>query len=172
MVIESTSLRRVEVYSFHPAVWVLVPLVALVLEVTLPVYVRSASIVDFPLLVVIYFSLVRRSPVPGLFAGAIVGAAQDSLARDPIGLYAISNTLIGYMTSLVASKMEAEAVGIRFIMVALLFAFHQLCVYALGVALLGESGEFTFLGVVGGMFANAFLGVLVFMLLDRFRRPA
>ena len=172
MVIESTSLRRVEVYSFHPAVWVLVPLSALVLEVSLPVYIRFSSILDFPLLVVIYFALARRSPVPGLLAGAIVGAAQDSLSRDPIGLYAISNTLIGYITSMVTSKMEAEAIGIRFILIAVLFGLHQLCVYALGVALLGESGDFTFFSVIGGAVMNALCGVLFFALLDHFRRPA
>jgi rod shape-determining protein MreD len=172
VVLQSTPPSRAEVYRIPLAVLILVPVLALILQFCLPVYFPSSSVVDLPLLVVIYFALARRSPVAGLLAGALIGVAQDSLSRDPIGLYAISKTVVGYVTSVISSRMEPEMPGIRFVIIFFLFYLHFFCRYALGTALLTEMVDFSLVATLSASLVNAFFGVLLFLVLDRFRTPA
>ena len=44
----------------------------------------------------VYYALMKRNPVPGLFFGAIIGLAQDSLSNQPLGMFGIVKTLVGY----------------------------------------------------------------------------
>jgi rod shape-determining protein MreD len=172
VVLTSSSARRAEVYRFPVAALILVPLAALILEASVPVYFHLFSIVNLPLLVVIYYALARRSILTGILAGAVMGVAQDSLSRGPIGLFAISDTVIGYLTSLVSSRMEAEEPLIRFIIVFVFYYLHFFCRFAVGVVLAGESMEVSFLETVIASLVNALGGVLLFLLLDRFRKAA
>lgn len=172
MVLPSSTARRAEVYRFPVAALLLVPLAALILESTVPIYFHPFSIVNLPLLLVIYFGLSRRSILAGILAGALLGVAQDSLSRGPIGLLAISNTVIGYVASLVSSRMEAEAPLIRFLIVFIFYYIHFFCRYSVGVVLVGESMDVSLLDTLLASLVNALGGVLLFWVLDRFRKVA
>jgi rod shape-determining protein MreD len=172
VVLASSSARRTEVYRFPVAALLLVPLAALILEATAPLYFHSFSMVNLPLLVVIYFALARRSILAGILAGALLGVAQDSLSRGPIGLFAISDTVIGYFTSLLSSRMEAEASLIRFLIVFVFYYLHFFCRFAVGVVLVGEAMDVSLLETLIASLVNALGGVLLFLLLDRFRKAA
>ena len=172
MVLLSSSGRRTEVYRFPVVALILVPLAALILESSVPVYFHAFSIVNLPLLVVIYFALARRSILAGILAGAVIGVVQDSLSQGPIGLFAISNTVIGFLASVVSSRMEAEAPLIRFIIVFLFYYLHFFCRFAVGVVLAGESMDVSLLDTLIASLVNALGGVLLFVVLDRFRKAA
>ena len=71
-------------------IWVffVVPLVALLIQIYLPLFqtLRFMAKIDLPLLVTIYFALMRRSQIRGLTIGLILGVAQDSFSRFYIGM--------------------------------------------------------------------------------------
>ena len=74
MPITYTSGEQVEVYRFSLPVTIGVPLVALIIQAWVPKYVPGFAVyVDLPLLVTIFFAMARRSPIAGLFTGAIIG---------------------------------------------------------------------------------------------------
>ncbi|MBI2815473.1 MAG: rod shape-determining protein MreD [Acidobacteria bacterium] len=170
--LETEPLRPAEVCRFHIAALILVPLFALVLQAYLPLYFNSLRILELPLLVVIYFALARRSPVAGVMAGAVVGIAQDSLSRDPIGVYAVSETVAGFLAGIVSSRMEADSSGVRFLVVLALYYVNLFAVYALQVALLGQAPHISLRATIAASLVNAVASMLIFKLLDRFRKPA
>ena len=58
---------KTEIYRFSLLVLILSPLIALVIQTYLPLYISAVRLLDLPLLVVIYFGLARRNPVEGIF---------------------------------------------------------------------------------------------------------
>jgi rod shape-determining protein MreD len=171
MALQPAPERQAEAYRFRIPELILAPLLALVLQAYLPLYFPLATLLNLPLLVVIYFALARRSPVVGIIAGALIGIAQDSLSRDPIGLFAITNTCIGYVTSSVSSRMDSDNPGVRLISIFLLSYLYAICVYLFSFAL-GDAIELVPGRTLAGALVNAVAGVLLFQLLDRFRKPA
>ncbi|MBI1955600.1 MAG: rod shape-determining protein MreD [Acidobacteria bacterium] len=173
MVLFSPSARvKVEVYRFKLPVLLLVPLFALALQAYLPLYLDAARFLDLPLLVVIYFGLVRRSPVSALIGGAFVGMAQDSLSRGPIGLFGAAKTVIGYVTSIVSTRLDTEHPAMRFLIIFVLYWLQAILVYFLGSVLLGQPVQIAAGGRLLAALVNGLVGVLLFLLLDRFREPA
>lgn len=147
-------------------------LCAIVLQATLPLYVNYLTVLDLPLLMVIYFALAFRSSGVGTLAGAFIGLAKDTLSRDILGICAIADTVVGYVTSLLSERMDMENSGVRAIVIFVLFWLQSGCVYLLESFLLGqtmplEAGRSAVAAVV-----NAFAGVIVFKVLDRFKTPA
>lgn len=170
--LQSEPPRRAEVYRFPIGMLILVPLIALVLQAYLPLYFHSLSMLDLPLLVIIYFALARRSAAAGILGGALIGVAQDSLSRDPIGLFAISGTIVGFVASVVSSRMEVESPGVRLVLVCALYYLHFFTIYVLSIALLGKTMELSVGTTVASSLVNGVAGMLLYSLLDRFRRPA
>ena len=60
---------HIEVHKFRAGAIILATAFALVLQAFLPIYFPKASILDLPLLIVIYFGLSRRNPSTGLASG-------------------------------------------------------------------------------------------------------
>src|SRR5437868_8624507 len=89
------SREGIEVFRFSPVAAVLIPLLALFLQASLPLRFPFFAIFNLPLLVVIFFAVARRSPMAGTVTGCLIGLAQDSLAyqHQPIGLFGISNKI-------------------------------------------------------------------------------
>ena len=57
-----------------------ISLAAILFQVYVPRFITQLSYLELPLLVTVYFSLMRRSPVAGVLFGAGIGLAQDSLS--------------------------------------------------------------------------------------------
>ena len=163
---------KVEVYRFKLPVLILVPLFALALQAYLPLYLDAARFLDLPLLVVIYFGLMRRSPVSALIGGAFVGMAQDSLSRGPIGLFGAAKTVIGYVTSTMSTHLDTERPAMRFLIVFVLYLLQAMLTYVLESVLLGQPGHIAAGSRLLAALVNGLVGVLLFLLLDRFREPA
>src|SRR5215831_1504717 len=95
-----SSQREGQIARFRAWVLLLVPVLAIGFQIYVPLFFPFAHFVEMPLLVVVYFALMRRGQIGGLFIGAAVGLAQDSLSqKTPLGLFGIVNTLVGYFAA-------------------------------------------------------------------------
>jgi len=164
--------RKTEVYQLTVPALVLIPLFALAIQAYLPLYWSSASLLDLPLLVLIYYGLTRRSPIPSMLAGAIIGIAQDSLTGGPIGLFGSAKTVIGYVTSVLSTHVDTESAAVRFLTALTLYGLHSVLFYLVGAILLGQPIAWDGRDRLIGALVNALCGVLLFKVLDRFRQPA
>jgi rod shape-determining protein MreD len=135
-------------------------------------YISAVSLLDLPLLIVIYFGLGRRNPIEGIFAGALIGMAQDGLSRGPIGLMGSAKTVVGYVTSFVSTRFAVEHPGVRAVTIFCLYALHLLLVYFFGTLMLGQPMALDWPSRMLALVVNTVVGVLLFQLLDRFRRAA
>ncbi|HEV2177962.1 MAG TPA: rod shape-determining protein MreD [Terriglobia bacterium] len=163
--------RPIAVHRVHPlTLWVAI-FATLLLQVSLPVVLPLARLFDLPLLVVIYFSLMRRNKVFGTLLGAGVGLAQDALARGFLGMFGMSKTVVGYVAAWASVKFNLEPIGPRVVLAAFLVLLHGL-VYA-GLGRMRESPPpFQPLDLLSAVLVNAALALVLFPLLDRLRRPA
>lgn len=167
-----TPAKKKEIYQFNPLVLILVPLVALVIQTYLPLYLSAMSFLDLPLLVVIYFGLARRNPIEGIFSGGLIGMAQDALSRGPIGLLGSAKTVIGYVTSFVSVRFAVEHRGVRLIIIFIFYYLHFFLLYFFGTLLLGQPMSLEWSNRIIAALVNTVVGVLLFEVLDRFRKSA
>ena len=65
-VLTADTRRDIEIHRYPFLVYALVPLAALVLQAWLPRLLGPYTWFDLPLVVTVYFSLGRRSPIQGL----------------------------------------------------------------------------------------------------------
>jgi rod shape-determining protein MreD len=165
------SQQNIEVHKFYNGSVVLVAFITLILQAFLHKYGRWADVVDLPLLVVIYFSVSRRNPVTGLLLGAAIGIFQDGLSHDnPIGLYGIAKTLVGYFASTVGARIDTEHPVARFMLTFVFFHFHQVVLAFTERVLLNEPTPFFSLRLLLDSVISAVAGVILFALLDRLRK--
>ena len=125
-----------------------------------------------PLLVVMYFALVRRRQVGGLVLGAAVGLAQDSLSKNYLGMYGIANTLVGYFAASMGMRIDVDRGVIRLLLVFLFYLFHHGLYWALGRALLGQQIPFEFQRSLMLALLNAVVGVPLYIVMDKLRERA
>ncbi|OFV97326.1 MAG: hypothetical protein A3F68_07225 [Acidobacteria bacterium RIFCSPLOWO2_12_FULL_54_10] len=106
-----------------------------------------------------------------MLAGAIIGIAQDSLTGGPIGLFGSAKTVIGYVTPSLSSLLDTEGFRVRVFILFIFYLLQVVLIYGLGTLVLGQSSELNGVrGVLGGL-VNAVIGVLLYILLDRLRKP-
>ena len=163
------SRRRSKASRFRPAALLLVPLLSILFQTYVPLFIEYLGYLELPLLVTVYFALMRRRPVSGLLYGAAIGLLQDSLSSHPLGLFGIVKTLVGYFAATVSLRFEVDNPVARFIVAFFFFFFHQFFYWVLGGALLGSPVEFSvpqtlLLGVMNGAVA-----VPLFHLLDKLK---
>ncbi len=170
MAITYTSGEQVEVYRFSMPATVLIPLTAVFLQAWLPKWFPFFSIFDLPLLVTIGFATARRSPLAGLFTGSLTGILQDALTIHPLGLYGIAKTVVGFGASSLGIKLDVEHVGARFLLTIFFYAVHEVVYFSIARGLAGLPMAWTWPHEFWSGVANALLGVLVFMLLDRVKQ--
>ena len=167
----STS-RPVAVYRVHPGVFAGTALAALLLQTFLPLKLPIARLMDFPLLITIYFALVRRQKVFGIGLGTALGLLQDALSHGYIGIFGIAKAIVGYLAASASTRVELESLLARTVLTAGLVLIHSLCVAALQHALLETPPPFQALALVSTLLVNLALSLILFLILDRFRRPA
>lgn len=167
-----TSREQIEVYRFSLPVTIIVPLLAIFLQAFFPLRFSFFSIFDLPLLVVIFFAMARRSQVAGLVTGAAIGLLQDSLTHQPIGLYGIAKTVVGYGASSLGVKLDVESIGTRFLVVFGFDVIHELIYFLIARGMVRLNLHWNWAHELESAFANAILGVLLFALMDRLKDRA
>lgn len=170
MTISQAKPERIEVYRFNPFVTVLVPFVALVMQAFIPVKLHFFSAFDLPLIVTIFFAVARRSPVSGCLTGAAIGLFQDALTHQPLGVYGIAKSVIGYAASSLGAKIDVENPGSRLLMTFGFFLIHEAIYITIARALVGMNLQWLWGRELRDAFANAVLAVVVFAVLDKFKQ--
>ncbi len=148
-----------------------VPLAALLIQVYLPLFqtLKFVSKIELPLLVTIYFALMRRSQIRGLTIGMLLGLAQDSLLSQRIGMYGICKTLVGYLSASIGMQFDVEHSLVRLVLIFVFYLFHQFLYWVLQRSLLDQPVLFDPQGelILGAI--NSVIGVTLFHFLDKFR---
>ena len=108
-----SSQREGQISRFRPWIMVTAPLAAILFQVYVPLFFPFLAFLEMPLLVVVYFALMRRSQVGGLLFGALVGLAQDSLSKNPLGMFGIVKTLVGYFASSIGMRLDVDNLAMR-----------------------------------------------------------
>lgn len=166
------SAREVRSASYPAWAYFAVPLVALLVQVYLPLFetLRYVSRIELPLLVTIYFALMRRSQIRGLAIGMTLGLAQDSVFQQHIGMYGICKTLVGYFAASIGMQFDAEHPLVRLLLCFLFYLFHQFFYWLLQRALLDQPAVFDIQTelILGAL--NAIIGVVLFHFLDKLRK--
>jgi len=131
---------------------------------------RFAVYLDLPLLVTIFFAMARRSPIAGLFTGAVIGLAQDMLGHNLIGIYGIAKTVVGYGASSLGAKLDVENAGARFLVTLGFYLVHSAVYFTVARALVNMTQNWSWLhGMLAGL-ANAALGTVLYFALDKFKQ--
>jgi rod shape-determining protein MreD len=166
-----TSGEQVEVYRFSIPITVGVPLLALFVQAFVPLrFPGFARYFDLPLLVTIFFAMARRSPVAGLFTGAFIGLAQDMLGHNPIGIYGIAKTVVGYGASSLGVKLDVENASARFLVILGFYLVHSAVYVTVARGMVNMIQTWSWMhGTIAGV-ANAILGVALYFLLDKFKQ--
>ena len=146
-----------------------IPLAAILFQVYVPRFITNLRYLELPLLVTVYFSLARRSPVVGVFFGAGIGLAQDSLSHHYLGMFGIVKTLVGYFAGSVSQRFEVENSWVRLVLAFFFFFFHEFFYWVLRSALIGESVGFNLLQTIVVAGLNSAVAVPLFHVLDKLR---
>ena len=167
-----TSREQVSVYEFSWPVIVFVPLIAVLIQIFIPVKLRFMPIVDMPFMVTIFFATARRNPISGCLTGCFIGLAQDLFAgpNHPLGMYGIALTVVGYLASSLGVKIDVENPGSRFLITFGFFGVHQGVYWVVAHQMLRQSVEWNWSHTAISALANAIIGIFVYKLLDRFKQ--
>jgi len=166
------SQREGQASHFRTWVILVVPLAAILFQVYVPLFFQFLGFLEMPLLVVVYFALMRRSQIRGLLVGAIVGLAQDSLSKNPLGMFGITKTLVGYFAASVGVRLDVDHFFLRLLLTLFFYVFHQSFYWVMQHALLGQQPPFEFQRWLVLGLLNAVVGVSLFHFLDKLRETA
>jgi rod shape-determining protein MreD len=166
-----TSRRELEEHSFHPAVTLLVPLAAIILQALLPKPLPRLAILDLPLIITLFFAVSRRSPIAGALTGATIGLLQDALTNQPIGVNGIAKTVIGYAAASIGVQVDVENLSTR-ILINLGFSIvNSALLFLINRRLIGLADfHFLWLHELIRAIINTALAVPIFVLLDNAKR--
>ncbi|MDE1177869.1 MAG: rod shape-determining protein MreD [Edaphobacter sp.] len=167
-----TSRQEIEQHSFSPAVTLLVPIAAIVLQVLLSKLYWRFSIIDLPLIVAIFFAVSRRSPSAGTLTGAFIGLAQDALTGRPIGVNGMAKSVIGYIAASIGVQVDVDNLITR---VGMNFGFsllNSLILFLINRRLLGQAeAHIGWIYELIRAVANTVIAIPIFFLLDLTKRP-
>jgi rod shape-determining protein MreD len=166
-----TSRRELEQHSFHPAVTLMVPVAAIVLQALLSRPFPSVNIVDLPLIVTIFFAVSRRSPVAGALTGATIGLLQDALTAQAIGINGIAKTVIGYAAASIGLQIDVENITTRVVMNFGFSLLNSILLFLINRRLIGQPDyHLLWTHELIRAAANTLIAIPIFVLLDRAKR--
>jgi rod shape-determining protein MreD len=146
-----------------------ITLVAIIAQVYIPRLIPNTEFLEIPLLITLYFGLMRRNQLSALFFGAFVGLAQDSLSHLPLGMYGIAKTLVGYFAASVSLRFDVENIVVRFTLTFFFFFFHQFFYWIMRRALLGQDVPLDAQRILLQAMLNSIVAVPLYLILDRMR---
>ena len=161
--------REVEAFRVRPVTLGVTILVALLFQTFLPLKIPLAGLMDLPLLVTVYFTLVRQNKIFGIALGTGLGLVQDALSHGYLGMFGMAKALVGYLAASAAVRFNVESLLARSVVTASLILLHNLCMAGLQHALLESPPAFLPLDVASAVLVNVALSLILFPVLDRFR---
>jgi len=166
-----TSRRELEQHNFSPAVAILVPLAAILLQALLPKVFPRLAILELPLIVTVFFAVSRRNPVAGTLTGASIGLLQDALTNQPIGVNGMAKSVIGYIAASIGVQVDVENLTTRVFINFGFFLLNSFLLFLINRRLLGNT-DFHILWVHELLRAaiNTVVALPIFFLLDNTKR--
>ncbi|MCC7153604.1 MAG: rod shape-determining protein MreD [Bryobacterales bacterium] len=164
--------REPAVTRFRPLSWLVVPLLAIWFQVFVHRFVGYVSYLELPLLVTIYFSMMRRQPIIGSVFGACVGLAQDSLSDHYVGMFGIVKTMVGFIAASLSLRFDVDSPLLRLTVTYALFVFHQMGYWAVAKFLVGQSVDLQLPQMAIQGFLNALIAIPFYLVLDRLKEEA
>ncbi|HET7213828.1 MAG TPA: rod shape-determining protein MreD [Terriglobia bacterium] len=164
--------RPKEAFRAHPAVLSLIVFASVLLEVTLPPTLPVARVFQFPLLVTVYFSMIRENQIFGTAFGMGVGLLEDALSHGYMGQMGMAKTLVGYLAATAGLKLEFDNLLVRGLLIGSLVIIHNSFNYLLVHQLLGLQVPFDSMHILTSAVVNIALGLILFLLFDRLRKRA
>jgi rod shape-determining protein MreD len=168
-VLTADSRRDLEIHRYPVLIYVLIPLVALVLQAWLPRLLGQYAWFDLPLVVTVYFALGRRSPIQGTLMGCAVGLFEDALTHHAIGINGIAKTVAGFMAASVGIRIDVENRIIRVGLIFLLSLLSSALRIFVNRFLLGLSLETNWAAELYIALGNSVIALIAFPFLDRFQ---
>ena len=166
-----TSRRELEQHSFPPAVTLLVPLAAIVLQALLPKPMPRLAILDLPLIVTLFFAVSRRNPVAGTLTGAAIGLLQDVLTAQPVGVNGMAKSVIGYIAASIGVQVDVENITTRIVINFGFSLLNSMLLFLINRRLLGlPDFHILWLHELVRAVVNTVVAIPIFLLLDRFKR--
>jgi rod shape-determining protein MreD len=165
----SDAPRTVRKPRFRRLILIVVPLTAILFQVYVPRFFPFLSYLELPLLITVHFALTRREPISSVFFGAAIGLVQDSLSHQPIGMFGIVKTLVGYFAASVGLRFDVENPVITFILGFFFYVFHQFFYWVLARALLGQVVNFDIQQTLIYGVLNAAVALPLFHVLDKLK---
>jgi rod shape-determining protein MreD len=169
MALMASTRREADNQSFPLLIYVLVPLFALGLQSFISLHFSLFSMVDLPLMVVVYFAMTRRNPVTATVGGALIGLAQDALTQQPLGVFGIAKAVVGYVAASLGTRIDTDSHGTRLLLTFLFMLLHNAIDWVLVRHLLAQPMVWNWLHELLRAIINALIGVVLFALLDRVR---
>lgn len=168
-VLMASSRRELDEQQFPWPITLAVPLLAVFLQAYLPLRYPRLDVFDLPLLVVIYFSFSRRSPIVGTLTGAIVGLLQDGVTHRPIGIHGIANTIIGFLAASIGLRIDVDNPVTRMLMIFFFTLLDGFLYLVIVRHLIAEPLAWSWVHQVIRAGVNVALGLVLFVALDRTR---
>lgn len=168
----ASSPRKNKAERFRLVWLVIIPLIAILFQVYVPRFVSILSYLELPLLITVHFALGRRGPISAVFYGMSIGLVQDSLSHQPIGMFGIVKTLVGYFAASVSLRFDVENPIVTFILSFFFYFFHQFFYWVLARALLGEAMIFDAQQTLLFGLLNAAVALPLFRVLDKLKVAA
>lgn len=162
--------RPKEAFRAHPAILSLIVFASVLLEVTLPPTLPVARLFQLPLLVTIYFSMIRENQIFGTALGMGVGLLEDALSHGYLGQMGMAKALVGYLAATAGLRLEFDNLLVRGLLIGTLVIIHDSFNYLLVHQLLGLQTPFDSLHVLTSAVVNVALGLVLFLLFDRLRK--
>ncbi|GAC1428116.1 MAG: hypothetical protein NVSMB62_26040 [Acidobacteriaceae bacterium] len=165
------SRREVQEHTFSLPVAILVPLIAILLQVYLPRILPAFAMVDLPLLVTLFFALSRRSPIGGTATGALIGLLQDVITpNQPIGVNGMAMSVIGYAAASLSSQIDVENIFTRTFLSFGFSLMESALLFLIERRLLGHTAfRLLWLHELLRAVVNTAVAIPLFMLLDRWK---
>ena len=93
-------------------------------------------------------------------------------SKNPLGMFGITKTLVGYFAASIGMKLDVDNVLMRFILAFFFYVFHQAFYWVMEHALLRQQSPFDLPGWLGLGVLNALVGAALFHFLDKLRVTA
>jgi rod shape-determining protein MreD len=142
---------------------------AILFQIYVPRFFAYLSYLELPLLVTVYFAIMRRSAIAAMFFGAAIGLAQDSLSAQPLGMFGIAKTLVGYLGVMASLRVDIERGSVRAGLAFAFFAVHQVLYWMMVRSLLGQPLEFNWPRELVQAVLNAAVAAPLYHLLDKLK---
>lgn len=142
---------------------------AILFQIYVPRFFAYLSYLELPLLVTVYFAIMRRSAVGAILFGAAIGLAQDSLSAQPLGMFGIAKTMVGYLGAVASQRVDVERASMRALLAFAFFASHQLLYWTMVRSLLDQPVAFDWPRELVQAVLNGAIAAPLFHLLDKLK---